>query len=123
MEYFEATVVRLSSKKGSFKIIMGYRPIDNIVAEEKKQQEKMQKALIEAKRANQAKTEFLRRMSHDIRTPLNGIIGLLHLNETHFDDKDFILVNHEKILISADHLLSLINDVLQMSKLEEDAIT
>lgn len=69
--------------------------------------------------ANRTKTEFLSRMSHDIRTPLNGIIGLLQVDETHFDDKALLLENHKKMQISANHLLSLINDVLQMSKLEE----
>ena len=53
------------------------------------------------------------------RTTLNGIIGLLQVDETHFDDKALLLENHKKMQISANHLLSLINDVLQMSKLEE----
>lgn len=70
-------------------------------------------------KANGAKSEFLSRMSHDIRTPLNGIIGLLKIDESHFDDKDVILENHQKMMISANHLLSLVNDVLEMSKLEE----
>ena len=58
-------------------------------------------------------------MSHDIRTPINGIIGLLNIDEAHFDDQALLLANHQKMKVSADHLLSLINDVLQMSKLED----
>ena len=58
-------------------------------------------------------------MSHDIRTPLNGIIGLLKINETHFDDKELVRENQKKMEVAANHLLSLINDVLQMSKLED----
>ena len=58
-------------------------------------------------------------MSHDIRTPINGIIGLLNIDEAHFDDQKLLLANHQKMKVSADHLLSLINDVLQMSKLED----
>lgn len=72
--------------------------------------------------ANRTKTQFLARMSHDIRTPLNGIIGLLKIDEEHFDDEELVKENHEKMKVVADHLLSLINDILQMSKLEEGNI-
>lgn len=58
-------------------------------------------------------------MSYDIRTPLNGIIGLLNIDEAHFDDQELVRENHKKMLVSADHLLLLINDVLQVSKLED----
>ena len=61
-------------------------------------------------------------MSHDIRTPLNGIIGLLKIDKAHFDDFELVKSNHEKMLVAADHLLSLINDVLQMSKLEDGTV-
>lgn len=57
-------------------------------------------------------------MSHDIRTPLNGIIGLLEIDEKHPDDKELIQRNRGKMLVAANHLLELINDVLQMSKME-----
>ena len=73
-------------------------------------------------KANSAKTDFLARMTHDIRTPLNGIIGLLKMEEIHPDDLELLHANREKMLVSADHLLSLINDMLQMSKLENDEI-
>lgn len=82
----------------------------------------LKKTADEAERANHAKTDFLRRMSHDIRTPLNGIIGLLKIDETHKDDMELIWANHQKIQLSADHLLSLINDMLQMSKLEDGKV-
>ena len=72
-----------------------------------------------AEAANKAKSLFLANMSHDIRTPINGIVGLLKIDESHLDDIDLIRSNHEKMQIAANHLLSLINDVLQMSKLEE----
>ena len=68
-------------------------------------------------KANQAKRDFLSRMSHDIRTPLNGIIGLLKIDINHLEDQELIRENHEKMMVSADHLLSLLNDVLQMGKL------
>ena len=86
---------------------------------EKKNIEALKTAKEAADVANRAKTTFLLNMSHDIRTPLNGIIGLLKIDKAHFDDKELVKRNHDKMLVSADHLLSLINDVLQMSKLED----
>ena len=89
---------------------------------EEQEHARLQAAFDEMQTANRAKTNFLSRMSHDIRTPLNGIIGLLKIDEDHFDDKELIFENHKKMNIAARHLLSLINDVLQMSKLEEGQI-
>ena len=83
---------------------------------------KIKKTAEEAKAANSAKTSFLSRMSHDIRTPLNGIIGLLKIDEKHPEDKQLIEDNRKKMSVAADHLLALINDVLQMSKLESGEI-
>ena len=123
MEYFETTVVRLYTDEHSFKVIVGYRPIDDILAEEKKHQKELEDALQATRIANRTKTDFLRRMSHDIRTPLNGIIGLLEINEAHFDNIELLHANHKKMKTSANHLLSLINDILQMSKLEDGSIT
>ena len=82
----------------------------------------LREAVFQAQKANAAKSSFLSRMSHDIRTPLNGIIGLIKINETHMDARELVKTNQDKMLVSADHLLSLINDVLQMSKLEDENI-
>lgn len=122
MEYFETTVVRLYTDKNSFKVILGYRPIDDIVAEEKQHQHQMEQALNAARQAAEAKTNFLHRMSHDIRTPLNGIIGLLNIDKTHFDDKALVWENHEKMETAANHLMSLINDVLQMGRIDDGSL-
>ncbi len=89
---------------------------------EAQQQEELRKAMESAEMANRAKSTFLFNMSHDIRTPLNGIIGLLKINQTHFDDKALVQANYEKMMVSANHLLSLINDVLQVSKLEDGTV-
>ena len=72
-----------------------------------------------AESANKAKSLFLANMSHDIRTPINGIVGLLKIDEAHFDDGAMLRANHDKMMVSANHLLSLINDVLEMSKMED----
>ena len=62
-------------------------------------------------------------MSHDIRTPMNGILGLLEINENHADDQEFTSRNRKKMKVAANHLLSLLNDVLQLSKLEDPEVT
>ena len=85
-------------------------------------QEKLQKAAVAANAANRAKSTFLFNMSHDIRTPLNGIMGLLKIDKDHFEDRELVRANHDKMLVAADHLLSLINDVLEVSKLEDGNI-
>ena len=118
MEYFEITVVRFYSDDHHFKVIIGYRPIDDIIQEERKRTETMQKAIAAADAANRAKEAFLHNMSHDIRTPLNGIIGLMKINKEHSDDIALVQNNRKKMEIAAKHLLSLVNDVLQLSKLE-----
>lgn len=79
-------------------------------------------AVVRAETASAAKSSFLSRMSHDIRTPLNGIIGLLKIDETHLLDHSLIQENHRKMTVAANHLLSLLNDVLQMSKLEDGMV-
>lgn len=122
MEYFEIVVVKLYEDEQSFKVILGYQPMDDIIHEEIERQKQLEAALRAAEIANRSKTEFLSRMSHDIRTPLNGIIGLLNIDEAHFDNTELVKANHEKMKVAANHLLSLINDVLQMSKLEENAV-
>lgn len=73
--------------------------------------------------ANAAKTAFLTRMSHDIRTPLNGILGLIEIEELHEDDIHAARENRAKARIAANHLLSLINDILEMGKIEDRKLT
>lgn len=92
------------------------------VDEQKKSSDRLEEALEQTRRANEAKTSFLARMSHDIRTPMNGIMGLIDINEKHAEDIAFTAKNREKARVAADHLLSLINDVLQLSKLEDSNI-
>lgn len=105
--------------EGKKQILGGYHgDVTKLVLEERNRQQELKKAKEAAERANVAKTSFLSRMSHDIRTPLNGIIGLLKIDEQHADNRELVDANREKIRVSADHLQSLINDVLQMSKLE-----
>ena len=78
----------------------------------------LQDALTAAQHANRAKTTFLNNMSHDIRTPMNAIIGFTSLAAAHVDDPEQIQNYLSKIATSSNHLLSLINDVLDMSRIE-----
>ncbi len=75
-----------------------------------------------AERANQAKTTFLNNMSHDIRTPMNAIIGFTSLAATHINEKERLKDYLSKIMTSSNHLLSLINDVLDMSRIESGKV-
>lgn len=75
-----------------------------------------------AERANQAKTTFLNNMSHDIRTPMNAIIGFTSLAATHINEKERLKDYLGKIMTSSNHLLSLINDVLDMSRIESGKV-
>ena len=72
----------------------------------------------EAESASKAKTDFLSTMSHDIRTPMNAIIGLTTISEKNLDDKKIVSENLRKISLASNHLLTLINDILDISKVE-----
>lgn len=98
-------------------IIKSCTDIEDIVKEEKKKQEQLEEALEEAERANGAKSEFLAHMSHDIRTPMNAIIGMTSIAKEECKDEK-ILEYLEKIEGSGQFLLGLINDILDISKIE-----
>lgn len=82
----------------------------------------LKEAKEEAEHANQAKSEFLSNMSHDIRTPMNAIIGFTVIANSHKDDSQKVQDCLNKIAASSNHLLSLINDILDMSKIESGKI-
>ncbi|WP_292919610.1 response regulator, partial [Oscillibacter sp. CAG:155] len=84
---------------------------------------RLEKAQREAERANQAKSEFLSNMSHDIRTPMNAIVGMTAIAASHIDQPAQVRDCLHKITLSSQHLLGLINDVLDMSKIESGKLT
>ncbi len=94
-------------------------------ADEKLQEQHnlLEEALVKAQRASRAKTMFLNNMSHDIRTPMNAIIGFTNLAAAHLDDRELVQDYLSKIAASSSHLLSLINDVLDMSRIESGRVT
>lgn len=83
----------------------------------------METARQEAMHANKAKSEFLSNMSHDIRTPMNAIVGMTAIAITHIDDAQQVETCLKKISLSSKHLLGLINDILDMSKIESGKMT
>ncbi len=102
--------------------IVGFQNVDNIVENEKKQQEQLTIALAAAEQSSRAKTTFLNSMSHDIRTPMNAIVGFTALARTHIDNKELVQDYLAKINTSSNHLLSLINDILDMSRIESGSV-
>ena len=104
--------------KNSFNIVFAFRSIDEMVREEIEQQNILAEALKKAKSAEKAKSIFLFNMSHDIRTPMNAIIGFNYLAQQNIDDKEKVLDALRKTEISSNHLLNLINDVLDMARIE-----
>ncbi|MBQ7076633.1 MAG: response regulator [Lachnospiraceae bacterium] len=100
------------------RILMGVRDVSDIFVEERKKREILKQALQEAKAGENAKMDFLSRMSHDLRTPLNGILGMaqIALDESNEEEiKDY----QRKIISSGQMLLSLVNDILDISQSEE----
>ncbi len=93
------------------------------MAEQKEQKQLLQDALEAANRASAAKSDFLSKMSHDIRTPMNAIIGMTAIASAHADDPERVRDALGKISSSSRHLLGLINEVLDMSKVESGTIS
>ena len=120
-QYTYIKVVKSDLENDSF-ILAGFRNIDEMIRREQEQKEVLAEALAQAQYANNAKTTFLNNMSHDIRTPMNAIIGFTSLAVTHIDNKAQVQDYLGKIMTSGNHLLSLINDVLDMSRIESGKV-
>lgn len=118
IQYFQMKAVRAGSWNESRGIVMGFRNIDEETRNEMERTRQLEDALSQAKRASKAKSVFLSNMSHDIRTPMNAIVGFTNLAIAHIDKQEQVEEYLEKIKSSGNHLLSLINDVLDMSHIE-----
>lgn len=117
-------VILAESRNGiPIKIILASHNIEK----EKEQEAQSQKALFaayeEARNANEAKSNFMAQMSHDIRTPMNAIIGMTAIAMGQVDDRERVKDCLQKISLSSSHLLHLINEVLDMSKIERGQLT
>lgn len=117
-EYFEVRAVLSQQDEDHFEVIIGHRALDQIIHEERKKQQQLEEALRQVELANKAKSTFLFNMSHDIRTPMNAILGFSHLLRMYKAEPERILDYTEKIEKSGEFLLSLINNVLELARIE-----
>ncbi|MDD6193619.1 MAG: response regulator [Lachnospiraceae bacterium] len=120
--YLQARVSYVPGRDGSYAVVIGTRNVDDLIKKERQQEMALQEAYEAAEAANRAKTNFLSNMSHDIRTPMNGIIGMTAIAGAHIDDKERVKDCLQKITQASKHLLSLINEVLDMSKIESGKV-
>ena len=114
--------VRAGSWENYHGVVLGFRNVDDETRKEMEKKMLLEDALAQANRASKAKSVFLSNMSHDIRTPMNAIIGFTALASTHIDQREQVEGYLKKIMTSSNHLLSLINDVLDMSRIESGKI-
>lgn len=120
--YLQARVAFVREKNGGLAAVVGTRNVDDLIKKERQQEMALQAAFDAAEAANKAKTDFLSNMSHDIRTPMNGIIGMTAIAAAHLDDRERVKDSLQKITQASKHLLSLINEVLDMSKIESGKV-
>lgn len=122
-QWIELVLVKLDLADAEAKgILVAFLDIDSEEREKERQQQALVDALAAAEKANKAKTAFLSNMSHDIRTPMNAIIGYTALAKSRLSDPDTVRDYLEKISVSSNHLLNLINDVLDMSRIESGSV-
>ncbi|MBD5532231.1 MAG: response regulator [Lachnospiraceae bacterium] len=107
---------------GDVMVMVVSKEITEQVQKQREQTQALQDALMQAQHANAAKTTFLSNMSHDIRTPMNAIIGFATIAFSHIENKEQVRDCLQKVLSSSNHLLSLINDILDMSRIESGKV-
>jgi len=122
-EFFEMHFEDVSESEQEHTMVLGIRCVDEAVHEEQTQKQLLQDALGAANRASAAKSDFMSKMSHDIRTPMNAIIGMTAIAAAHAEDPVRVRDALSKISSSSRHLLGLINEVLDMSKIESGTIS
>ncbi|MDE7366909.1 MAG: response regulator [Lachnospiraceae bacterium] len=118
----QSFVMAKDDNTGDIMVMVVLKDITEQVRRQREQTQALQDALMQAQHANRAKSTFLSNMSHDIRTPMNAIIGFSTIAVNHIDNKDQVLDSLQKVLSSSNHLLSLINDILDMSRIESGKV-
>lgn len=118
INYYEMKIVRIGSWEDGKRMVIGFRSVDEQTRCEMEQKKLLEDALVQANKANRAKGIFLSNMSHDIRTPMNAIMGFTNLASAHLGEQDRVKEYLEKIQVSGSYLLSLLNKVLDMSQIE-----
>ncbi|MCM1191584.1 MAG: response regulator [Butyrivibrio sp.] len=118
----QSFVMTQDDNTGDVLVMVVSKDITEQVRKQREQTQALQDALLQAQHANKAKTTFLSNMSHDIRTPMNAIIGFSTIAVSHIDNREQVLDCLQKVLSSSNHLLSLINDILDMSRIESGKV-
>lgn len=121
-EYLQLRVVNVGEKEHISQIVLGCRSVDAELTRRMEQRQILENALKQAQEAISVKNVFLANMSHDIRTPMNAIAGFTSLAKNHLEDPQKILGCLERIETANDQLLRLINDVLEISRMESGKI-
>ena len=116
-QYYQVKAVRIGSGR-SMQMLLGFANIEEERQEELRKRRLLETALEQARQADDAKSTFLSNMSHDIRTPMNAIIGFANIAQAHLDEPERVSDSLQKIKTSSNHLLQLINNVLDMSRIE-----
>ena len=122
VRYYRVEFAKLDLGNGEMNITAGFRDVDEEVRKEQQIQQMLRDSVEAANASNRAKSEFLSSMSHDMRTPMNGIIGMTAIAANHLDDRKRVADCLRKISDSSNHLLSLINDILDMNKIESGKV-
>ncbi len=112
----ETTYIILDNKKKCILSILD-------VTKEEQMQESLRASVLAAQNASRVKSDFLSQMSHEIRTPMNAVVGMVQIAEARLNDRDRVLDCLHKIKSSSQHLLSLINDILDISKIESQKMS
>ena len=122
--WYQTLLIPQKSEQDDHKqiVMLVIRDVSEQKRKEMTYQEDLRVTAEEAERANAVKTDFLKRMSHDIRTPINGIRGMVNVGKNHIHDVDKIDECLDEIMRSSDMLVDLVNNVLNMSKLESGGI-
>ena len=122
IQYCRMTVSRLENAGEDVEVAIGFSNVDREIRQEMEQRKLLEYALAQAQHANAAKTAFLSNMSHDIRTPMNAIMGFSTIAASHLHNTERVKDCLDKIMSSSAHLLSLINDILDMSRIESGKV-
>ena len=122
IRYYRVEFAKLKLDNGETRIVTGFRNVDDEVRKDQQIQRALREAIDAANASSKAKSDFLSSMSHDMRTPMNGIIGMTTIAANHLDDRERVADCLQKISDSSRHLLSLINEVLDMNKIESGKV-
>ena len=120
--YYRLEFAKLELPGGKAGIVAGFKDVDEEVRRDQQIQQALREAIDAANASSKAKSNFLSSMSHDMRTPMNGIIGMTAIAANHLDDRERVADCLRKITESSNHLLSLINEVLDMNKIESGKV-